>query len=248
MRRFVLGVALYAVACLVAVAVILIRGEGPHPRIVALYPTAGDRYWPGGAAQITFSHAMDQGSVERALQVSPDTEGQAAWFGNTLNLQPVGDWKPDVTYHVLLTGTVADGQGRTLHTPFTWWFRVHHIGRLALCRVAGVRNVCEPGAGRALTHSPWPVSQYALSPDGTLLAYIRPAGASHLRHLFIVRADGTGTKQLTSGTTYADGDPTWAAGDNSSVTYHRRHVLGGGRLGPVETWNINVDGSNNARL
>jgi hypothetical protein len=191
---------------------------------------------------------MDQGSVERALEVSPGAEGQAAWFGDTLNLQPVGDWKPNVTYRVLLTGTVADDLGRSLHTPVAWWFRVHHIGRLDFCREGGVRNVCEPGAGRALTHSPEPVSQYALSPDGTLLAYIRPMGASTLPHLFIVSADGTGTKQLTSGSAYADGDPSWAAGDNSSVTYRRRRVLLSGHLGPVETWNINVDGSNNARL
>jgi hypothetical protein len=248
MRRFLLGVAIYAAACLIAAAAIVIRGEGPHPRIVALYPTNGDRYWPGGAAQISFSQAMDQGSVERALEVTPGAEGQAAWFGNTLNLQPVGDWKPNITYHVVLTGTVGDSQGRTLHTPVSWWFRVHHVGRLAFCRVAGVRNVCEPGAGRAVTHSPRPVSQYALSPDGTLLAYIRPAGASGLPHLFIVRTDGSGAQQLTAGGSYVDSDPTWAAGDNSSVTYHRRRVLGPGRLGPLETWNINVDGSNNARL
>jgi hypothetical protein len=247
MRRFFLGAAVYAAACLLAAGVILIHGEGPHPRIIALYPAGGDRYWPGGTAQITFSHPMDQGSVERALEVTPGAQGQAAWFGNTLNLQPVGDWKPEVTYHIVITGTVADDQGRALHTPFSWWFRVHHIGRLAFCTVGGVRNVCEPAAKRALTHSPRPVSQYALSPDGVSLAYVRP-DSSGLPHLFIVGADGTGARRLSSGHDYSDSDPTWASGDNSSITYHRRRLLPSGRPGPIETWNVNVDGSNNARL
>jgi hypothetical protein len=247
MRRFFAGVGLYVAACLIAVTVILVRGVGPHPQILSFYPSSGDLYWPGGTAQITFSHPMDESSVERALQVTPGSQGQAAWFGDTLNLQPVGDWKPGVTYHILLTGTINDDQGRSLHTPVSWWFRVHHIGRVAPCPVAGVRNVCEVGGThRPLTHSAMPVTGYALSPDGTLLAYTRIDG-SGLPHLFIIGADGTGARQLSSGA-YADGDPTFAAGDNSSVTYRRRPVLAGGRPGRSQLWNVNIDGSNNAKL
>ena len=127
MRRFTLGVAGYILFCLVAAVVIVLRGDGPSPRIVSLYPFDGDRYWPGGTAQITFSHSMDEGSVERALQVSPGSQGQGAWYGNTLNLQPVGDWRPGTTYHVELVGKVVDTEGRSLHTPLSFWFRVHHV-------------------------------------------------------------------------------------------------------------------------
>lgn len=239
---------MYCLACIVVAGVIVLRGDGPHPRVVGFYPTNADRYWPGGTAQITFSQPMNQSSVERALQVSPGAQGQGVWYGNTLNLQPVGDWEPNVTYHLVLRGTVVDDQGRPLRTPVSFWFRVHHVGTLEMCRIHGVRNVCERigTRSRALTHSLQPVSAYALSPDGTLLAYIH-RDESGLSHLFVIGVDGTGARQLTGGHSFSDSNPVWIPGDSSSITYTRRPVgtIGGSQ---VQTWNVQTDGSSNSRL
>jgi hypothetical protein len=252
MRGFHLAVVAYCLACLLAAAAIVIRGDGPHPTVVGLYPSSGDQYWPGGTAQITFSQAMNQSSVERALEVSPGAQGQGVWYGNTLNLQPVGDWKPNVTYHVVLRGSVVDDQGRPLHTPVAFWFRVHHVNTLVSCPANGVANVCERMGSslRPLTHSPQPVSGFALSPDGSLVAYIR-RDASRLPHLFVVGVDGTLGRQLTTGRSYADSHASWIPGDSSSITYLRRPVLtisGHPRFGPTQTWNVQIDGSSNVRL
>src|SRR5438552_2684067 len=65
--------------------------------------------------------------------------------------------------------------------------------------------------------------QYALSGDRAMLAYTR-RDASGLPHLFIVQVDGLEGRQLTRGSGYADGDPTWTPGDVGSVTYTRRPV------------------------
>jgi len=252
MDRFLVGATAYVAACLVAIAAIIFHGDGPHPRIVALYPPNGDRYWPGGAAQITFSHSMDQSSVERGLQVSPGSQGQGAWFGDTLNLQPPGDWKPDVTYHVALTGSVVDEQGRPLHTPVSFWFRVHHVRRLTFCGMQGVRNVCEPlgRSDRPITRSPSAVLQYALSPDGSMVAYTR-RDASGLPHLFLINVDGTGGQQLSSGRAYADSGLFWTPNDVSSVSYYRRPVIRHGSrpaLGNGQLWSVQTDGSGNGPL
>jgi Tol biopolymer transport system component len=250
MRRFTILVVTYLVACLIAMALIVIRGDGPHPQIVAVYPPNGDRYFPGGIVAITFNQTMDHASVDRALQVSPGSQGQGAWYGNTLNLQPVGDWRPNVTYRVSLTGQVADTEGRPLHTPVSFWFRVHHVERVGFCAVEGVRNVCDEtdAAPRPLTRSPQPVLQYALSPDGSMLAYTRRDG-TELPHLFIVNADGTGALQLSKGTRYADSSPSWTAGDENFVSYLRRPVLRGGahpHLGKAQLWSVQTDGSENS--
>lgn len=252
MRRFILAVTGYVILCLAAAGIIVLRGDGPHPRIIAVYPFSGDRYWPGGIVQITFSQPMDEGSVERGLQVTPGSQGQGVWYGNTLNLQPVGDWQADVTYHVRLVGKVTDTEGRPLRTPASFWFRVHHVGHLRYCLIRGVRDVCESAAGRLrpLTRAPTPVLGYALSSDGSLLAFIRRDG-SGLPHLFVEQVDGTGLHQLTHGTHWADSHPIWAYGNTGSITYTRRPVHRtntGYRLGPRQLWNINVDGSANARL
>jgi hypothetical protein len=252
MRGFHLGVAAYCLACVVAAGVIVLRGDGPHPHVLGLYPANADRFWPGGTAQITFSQAMDQSSVERALQVSPGAQGQAVWYGNTLNLQPVGDWRSNVTYRLVLRGAVVDDQGRPLRTPVTFWFRVHHVNRLVFCDERGVRNVCERmgGHSRELTHASQPVSAFALSPDGSLLAYIHRDNTG-LPHLFVIGADGTLGRQLTTGHTYSDSSPAWIPGDSSSITYVRRPAVLTGearQLGRAETWNVQTDGSSNSRL
>lgn len=250
MRRFTIAVLSYVVLCLAALTAIVLHGDGPHPRIVAIYPANGDRYWPGGGAEIAFSQPMNQTSVESALQVSPGAQGEGAWYGNTLNIQPNGDWRPNVTYHVQLTGKVTDTLGRPLHTPFSFWFRVHHVQQLTFCTVRGVRNVCERQGERPLTHSSTPVGSYALSSDGSMLAYTRP-DRSGLPHLFVVSVDGTGARQLTFGTRYADSAPFWAIDDTNDVSYYRRPVLSRGahpRLGTRQLWNIQTDGSQNARL
>jgi hypothetical protein len=247
MRRFTVAAAAYALLCLLGIGIILIRGEGPHPRIVGIIPANGDVYWPGGAAQISFSQPMDRTTVERGLQVSPGSEGEEAWFGNVLNLQPVGDWKPDVVYHIALRGAITDDRGRPLPTPFTFSFRVHHIGRTGYCSVGGVRNVCElgPGRPRPLTRSPRPVQGYALSPDGVTLAYIR-ADSSGLPHIFVIEVDGTNGRQLSFGRRYADERPFWTAGDVTSVSYYRRPASA--HPGLPQLWNAQIDGSQNVRL
>lgn len=252
MRNFYLGVVAYCLVCVVAAGVIVLRGDGPHPRVIGLYPANADRYWPGGTAQITFSQAMNQSSVERALQVSPGAQGQGVWYGNTLNVQPVGDWKPNVTYHLVLRGSVVDDLGRPLHTPVAFWFHVHHVGKLEFCRVSGVKNVCERVGNhdRALTHASQPVSAFALSPDGSLLAYIHRDG-SGLPHLFVIGVDGTLGRRLTTGHAYLDSDPSWIPGDSSSITYLRRPIHSNeGRQKPIraQTWNVQTDGSSNSRL
>jgi hypothetical protein len=240
------------VACLLGVVVIVLRGEGPHPRIVGIYPPNGDRYWPGGIAQITFSQSMDEASVERALQVSPGSQGQGSWYGNTLNLQPSADWKDNVTYHLSLRGTVTDDQGRPLLTPVSFWFRVHRVRHVAFCRMHGVRNLCEPigRSQRALTLSPQPVLQYALSPDASILAYTR-RDSSGLPHLFLLQLDGSGTLQITHGRRYADSSPFWTTGDSQDVSYYRRPVVWQGKrahFGRPRLWNVQIDGSDNAAL
>jgi hypothetical protein len=247
-RGFYLGVVLYCVACVVVAGAIVVRGDGPHPRVIALYPANADQYWPGGTAQITFSQTMNQSSVERALQVSPGAQGQGVWYGNTLNLQPVGDWKPNVTYHLVLRGSVVDDQGRPLRTPVDFWFRVHHVNNLTACRERGVKNVCERIGTytRALTHSFQPITGFSLSPDGSLLAYIHQ-DASGLSHLFVIGVDGTEARQLTSGRSYSDSDPMWIPGDSSSIAYIRR-PSGATGARHLQTWNVQTDGSSNSRL
>ncbi len=252
MRRFSLVVAVYILACCIGVIAIVLHGDGPHPRVIAIYPPNGDRYWPGGLVEITFSQAMNEGSVERALGVSPAGQGQGSWYGNTLNLEPSTGWSSNVTYHVSLTGSVMDAEDRPLHTPVSFWFRVHVPHHLVRCTFHGLQQVCERLGPRLrlIFHSPASVQQFALSEDGTMIAYTRRDG-SGLPHLFLINTDGSGNTQLTRGRQYADSNPYWPPGDTSSITYTRRRVTWRNNhpsYGYSHLWNIETDGTLNARI
>jgi hypothetical protein len=252
MGRFLVATGLYIAVCLAIVVAIILHGDGPHPNVIDLYPHSGDRYFPGGLVEITFSQAMNEYSVERALEVSPGSEGQGAWFGNTLNIQPMADWKPDTTYHIRLVGKVTDSEGRPLRTPVSFWFRVYRVEKTAFCSVNGTRSVCDTtgSAPRPLLHPLHPVLSYALSPDGAFLAYTRRDG-SGTPHLFILSLDSGRSLQVTHGTAYADSRPHWLPGYAGAVTYRRRPVIRtGGKAwaGRPQEWEVQTDGSSNSRL
>lgn len=76
----------------------------------------------------------------------------------------------------------------------------------------------------------------AYSPDGTQIAFAGRRGASF--DLFVMGADGTGTRQLTS-TRENDGHPTWSP-DGERIAFHRGD--------PSHLYVMNADGSGQRRL
>jgi Bacterial Ig-like domain len=249
-RNFRLGVAGFLTLCLAASAVIVLRGDGPHPRVVAVIPANGAQHFPGGPMEITFSQPMDTASVERSLQVTPGAEGQGAWYGNTLNVQPLGDWRPNVLYHVALTGQVTDDEGRPLHTPVLFSFRVHHITRLKACLVSGVPNICDvsPGYHAPLTRSRVPVGDFAMSTDGTEIAYTESEGPGSIYHLHLLDVTTGKTVQLTHGNRFSDSTPYWVKDVDTFISYQRQpieRINGKPHLGNPQVWTIATSGAMN---
>jgi hypothetical protein len=219
---------------------------------VAVIPYNGAQRFPGGPMEITFSQPMDTSSVERSLQVSPGAEGQGAWYGNTLNVQPLGDWRPNVLYHVAITGKVTDDERRPLHTPVRFSFRVHHITRLAGCQVSGVRNICDvsPGYHEPLTRSSLPIRDFAMSTDGTQIAYTRADARQPIYHLFLLDVVSGKSTQLTRGKRFSDANPYWIKDVDTFISYVRQPVsssTGKARLGKPQVWTIATSGAMNTR-
>lgn len=65
----------------------------------------------------------------------------------------------------------------------------------------------------------------AWSPDGTRIAFVRYGGRFHhgepIEHIFVINADGTGERQLTSGDV-TDSSPSWSP-DGKRIAFSRGH-------------------------
>jgi Tol biopolymer transport system component len=130
---------------------------------------------------------MVQSEVEERLRISPPVDAVIRWSGSTLA------WMPSrpLTYGETYTVTLAKGgqslQGRRVVRDVAWTFRVGHPRILYLSPDEQERLqlfVLSPDGGAAmqLTHAPGDVWDYAVSPDGSTIAYsvMREDGAADL--------------------------------------------------------------------
>ena len=75
----------------------------------------------------------------------------------------------------------------------------------------------------------------AWSPDGRRIAFAH-YGTDQLFHLYTVRPDGTGLRQITRG--YDDGDPSWSP-DGSRIVFKRNPAANGNS----DLWTVRPDGT-----
>jgi Tol biopolymer transport system component len=98
-----------------------------------------------------------------------------------------------------------------------------------------------PGGGSVF----WQIDP-AWSPDGTKLAFV--SARTGTPHVYVMNADGTGTKALTSGEKSNDTHPTWSPGA-ASIAFARDgdiYVMGAGGSDPKRISDINAQESDPA--
>ncbi len=168
---------------------------------------------------------MDHASVEAALQFSPPRLGALSWQGQSLTFVPAESWPLSSTVTVSLAGGRSD-RGLPLLGQASWTFRV------AERRLAYLVGITAPNlwisaisgeiAPHALTTETVGVYDYAISPDGTQVAYgaRRADGGADLR---LVAVDGSGAVDLVRCPGEACLSPVFSA-DGRRLAYER-HTL-----------------------
>lgn len=93
------------------------------PRIVASTPTAGALRVQDGTLRVTFSEALDEGSVARSVNVRPEsaTPPRVEAEGRTVTIR-LGDLRPATTYVVTFDTGLRDLRGVPLAAPLTLAF------------------------------------------------------------------------------------------------------------------------------
>lgn len=221
--------------------------------------------WSPGGHRIAY-WGLRGGSGQRDLWTVPAGGGEAVEVTNdeAVDWNPV--WSPDSRYLYFCSGRAGtmnlwrvpiheqtgrvSGMAEPVTTPARWsgWVSLSQDGRqLAFAdldeRSTLYRAALDPTRG-ALVGSPSPVPvgsrliwHHALSRDGQWVAFT--SGGLH-EHVFVVRVDGTGYRQLTDDASRNRG-PEWSP-DGGRIAFHSD------RGGRYELWAIHPDGSGLERL
>jgi TolB protein len=102
------------------------------------------------------------------------------------------------------------------------------------------------GVGRTLTPPSLAASDAAWSPDGRHIAFSASSGPTANIDIYVMAADGTGRRRLTS-SIEADSDPTWSP-DGDSIAFERDRGCEAEGCGAEEVWVMRADGTAQERL
>jgi Tol biopolymer transport system component len=199
------------------------------PRLAAASPQPGARLVSSRSPiRLSFNVPMDQASVEAGLRTDPGRVGRLNWEGNSLSFSPAEAWPLSSTVTVSLSGAHSQ-RGLPLLGSTTWNFTV---GERRLAYLTGAPHpelwITPVSAGEApvsLTHEPVGVYDFAISPDGTRMAYagLRPDGGAGLK---LINVDGTGLQDLAACPGDACISPAFSP-DGTLLAYQRQTLVSG---------------------
>jgi len=103
------------------------------PIVVQHSPLPGEELPLDGAVELVFDRAMDRGSVERALDISPAVAGRFEWAGErTVRFLPAA-LERGTNYHIYLGQSARDTEGAMLGGAYR--FRFNTVGYLQVGQV-----------------------------------------------------------------------------------------------------------------
>jgi len=207
------------------------------------------------AVSITFSEVMSAATVEERLRITPPISGALRWSGSTVFLFGAQPLQGDTLYTVTLTAGATSVRGRPILRDVTWTFRTRHPRLVYLAPASGIANlfVIDPQNAQTqrLTSEPFGIYDFAISPDGTRIAYSADRAMDDAeRDLYLINSDGSGRRRLVA----CDGQVcqaiSWSP-DGTRIAFERRTLVQGvvGRSpGPGRIWLADVNTGETAPL
>lgn len=228
-------------ACLLAIGLLLWRGDRVGLRAVTFSPPEGAQdVSPRAAIGLSFDAALAPGAGA-TLQLQPPAPGPLVWEERRLSLRPQEALRAGQRYTATLSGELRATDGRRLRRPLSWSFTVGSQALVFLRRdtagLAQLWRVAPDGSGeRALTaEGQSGVWDFAVAPDGQRIAYtlVRESGNSAL---YGIGRDG-GERQLLLDCPDAEcAGPAWAPDGRTLVFEKRQLPPEGGPAGPPRLW------------
>ncbi|MDM8531423.1 Ig-like domain-containing protein [Anaerolineales bacterium HSG25] len=216
------------------------RGNQVGVRLITSHPQ------PYATSVSTLSHislTFDQPispTVESPLSLTPAVSGTTMWDGGRLTFTPHQPLQPDTHYQAKLDPTLTSQSGRPYTDLTTWQFRTRQPKIIYL-----VPHETEPTQlhlldphtrqSQPLTSEPHGVFDYALSPDGGMIAYSTWNRAEE-RNLWLIDLETHERQALFPCLDGICSGVSWAK-DGRRLIYERRDfITGSDRLSAPRLW------------
>ncbi len=234
-------------AGLAIVAVFLLfRGDQVGARVLQTSPANGAQAVAlRPVISIVFSEPMLPGALDGRLRISPTVTGSIRWAGSAALFSPATPLEPDTAYTLTILAGAASARGRLVREDVPVVFSTSRPRLVYLAPATGVANLMiadveARGVSRVgrLTSEPFGVYDFAVSPDGSQIAYsaVRDAGGS--RDLFLIGASGENRRKIVTCDLQHCQSPAWSA-DGNLIAFERRtldRAALGVTPGPSRLW------------
>jgi Tol biopolymer transport system component len=237
--RFDQIVWLTAGGLLVLAGLIIWRGDTAGVPVRTTFPARNaEAVSAQTSIRITFGQVMNTAETPD-IKLAPPVSGETRWLGSTtLVFQPDHPLAAETEYTVNLSEGMASRQGRLVLKPVSWQFTTRSPQVLYLSwnednyyQLYAISP--DGGPATALTFPPDDLLEYALSPDGTLIAYssYREDGGSDL---YLIDSDGDNRRQILDCAEGACSNPSWEP--NGRRLIYERRTFSTGAPGPPRLW------------
>jgi TolB protein len=237
--RFDLVVWLTAGSLLLLVGLLIWRGDTIGVPVKNTFPARNaEEVSAQTPIRITFGQAMNTAATPE-ITLNPPVNGETRWQGSTtLLFQPAQPLAAETEYTVNLAAGLESRQGRAVLKPVSWRFTTRPPKVLYLAwdeenyyQLISISP--DEGTPTPLTSQPDDVLDFALSPDGTQIAYssYRDDEGSDL---FLIDSDGNNRRQILDCAQGGCSNPSWEP-NGRRIIYERR-TFTGGAPGPPRLW------------
>jgi Tol biopolymer transport system component len=213
-----------------------------------------ERVAPLETARITsritmqFSESMDRASVESRFRTEPEIAGAFSWSGDTLIYQPEEVMPPGQEVTVVLEPGAVSENGREVLSEVRYSFTVRSP-RVAYLFPADdppqniwVVDPANPDSAQQVTFSPTGIYNFAVSPDGTKIAFAESNSNTGTYDIKLFDLETQALEQLTNCIDASCTTPVWRP-DGSMIVYERvdfNSDLQGVGSSPTRLWVLDL--------
>ena len=228
--RFDLVVFAVMAVLLAGIAITLLLGDQVGVTLQRVGPLGTAR--STSRITIQFSEAMNQSSVEERFRTEPEIAGTFTWSGNTLIFQPDEAMSPGQEMNVTLQSGAASETGREVLSDYRYSFTVRRpmvaymypANASLSADDASAPNIwiadpADPSSARQVTFSPTGIYDFAVSPDGTQIAFSESSNTG-TDEIKLYNLETGSLEQLTNCADSSCVTPVWRP-DGNMIVYER---------------------------